>query len=140
MSKMDDLIGTVVMVDPSFADFHTHGSAKIGVITAVDPNNEHIEVEFLGRWREEHAASSLWTLKPSDEIQRSLSESKLKWTDKKIIIPIRFSAEYGSQDMQYHHLESLLHGKRALEAAAETVRDLMNRSPQQSYRKFGYGR
>ena len=90
MGKIENLIGTVVMVDPLIADFRTHGSAKIGLITAVDPHNEHIEVEFMGRWREKHAADALWTLKSPEEIQHSLSESKLKWTDKKIIIPIWF--------------------------------------------------
>ncbi|WP_104382202.1 hypothetical protein [Sphingobacterium sp. HMA12] len=137
---MNDLIGTIVMVDPSIADFRTHGSAKIGIITAVDPHQEDIEVEFMGRWREKLAARTLWTLKPLVEIHRSLSENKLKWTDKKIIIPITFSAEYGVHNMQYHYLESLLHGKKTLDIAAETVQDLLNRYPQQSHRKFGYGR
>ncbi|OOG19651.1 hypothetical protein BWD42_06990 [Sphingobacterium sp. CZ-UAM] len=137
---MDHLIGKVVMVDPSIADFCTHGLAKIGIITAADPHNDRIQVEFLGRWREDHSATTLLTLKPPEEIRRALLESKLKSSDKKIITPILFSAEHGVHNMQYHCLETLLHGKKALQVAAETVRELLSRSPKQLQKKFGYGR
>lgn len=137
---MEDLLGRFVMVEPSLANYVTHGAAKIGIITKADPENDIFEVEFHERWRENHSASFLRVFKPSDEIKLAMLTTKLNRKDRSILIPICFSAEYGTAGSEPYALAALLDGKKAIDIATEYLRDLIGRSPDRPHSRFGYGR